>query len=203
MKDFWNERFSGKEYVYGINPNKYLKSKLGVVEPGTALFVAEGEGRNAVFAARKGFDVTAVDWSEVALKKAKNLSMAAKVEIDFRQGDFGEMKFEEPFDLMVMIFAHFPADLKEKYYSKISENVKPGGYIIFECFSDKHLPYKEKYPQIGGPGDIEMLFSEEEVKRYFSDFEFIDYHYDESPLYEGNGHIGVGHTIKLLGKKIK
>src|SRR5690349_3382415 len=105
--DRWNTRFSGEEFAYGEEPNDYLKEQLGRLAPASILFAAEGEGRNAVFAALSGWDVSAFDISEEGRKKATRLAEKHGVTIDYKLGELQELEFQPlQFDALALIYAH-------------------------------------------------------------------------------------------------
>lgn len=106
----WNERYSKEEYAYGEEPNEYLQTQLQKLSPGKILFPAEGEGRNAVFAAKLGWQVSAFDISMEGQKKAIRLAEKNHVVIDYKVGSLDSMNYnDEEFDAIALIFAHFPA----------------------------------------------------------------------------------------------
>ncbi|MCX7998787.1 MAG: methyltransferase domain-containing protein, partial [Leptospiraceae bacterium] len=108
-KEFWNERYSLEEYVYGESPNIYFKEKLDSLPKGKILLPCEGEGRNAVHAAQKGFEVFAFDQSEVAQKKAFKLANKYGVKINYDVYEMESANYkEQSFDVLGLIFAHFP-----------------------------------------------------------------------------------------------
>ncbi|PRX50699.1 class I SAM-dependent methyltransferase [Salegentibacter salegens] len=113
MKDFWNERYADKDYVYGQAPNEYFKEKIDEMRPGKILLPAEGEGRNAVYAALQQWEVSAFDISEKGKEKALNLANNQSVEIDYKVGDLPELDYkDEQFDVIALIFAHFSEEEK-------------------------------------------------------------------------------------------
>jgi len=93
MTDFWNERFGAEEYAYGTAPNQYYKEQLDKLLPGKILFPAEGEGRNAVFAAKLGWQVTAFDPSIEGKRKAEKLATENSVSIDYRIDNYENVSF--------------------------------------------------------------------------------------------------------------
>ena len=198
MIDFWNERYAEKEYAYGIHPNQFLAdSILKLPKHGKILFPAEGEGRNAVYAAKNGFEVTAFDLSSVGKKKADKLANDNDVKIDYEVGKLEDLNFDEAsFDGVVLIYAHFPKTIRKALHQQILRLVKPNGVIVFEAFSKEQLDYPS-----GGPKDVAMLFSEEEVKEEFEnvDFDFIKTEIIE--LNEGAFHQGKGSVVRFIGKK--
>ncbi|WP_430399172.1 class I SAM-dependent methyltransferase [Flavobacterium sp.] len=198
MNDFWNKRYAEKEYAYGIHPNQFLAdSILKLPKHGKILFPAEGEGRNAVFAAKNGFEVAAFDLSSEGKKKADELASDNDVKIDYRVGMLEDLNFEpNSFDGVVLIYAHFPKAIRKAMHQQILRLVKPNGVIIFEAFSKEQLDYPS-----GGPKDVAMLFSEEEVKEEFEnvDFDFLKTEIIE--LNEGAFHQGKGSIVRFIGKK--
>jgi len=198
----WNERFGNEEFAYGEEPNDYLKEQLQKVSPGTILFPAEGEGRNAVFAARLGWTVSAFDISIEGKKKALKLAEANGVKIDYQLGELEILNYKlEQFDVIALIYAHFPADIKSLYHKTLDKYLRKGGLIIFEAFSKKHVEYIKKNEAVGGPKDIDMLFSFEEIKSDFSNYEIIELSEKEIELKEGLFHNGTGSVIRFLGRK--
>ncbi|SHI54381.1 Methyltransferase domain-containing protein [Mesonia phycicola] len=202
MKEFWEQKFNTKDYIYGKEPNRYLAEKLSNISPKRILFPAEGEGRNAVYAATKGWQVEAFDLSEIAKEKALKYAKELQVSINYTTASFLEISYKSnSFDAVALIYAHFAADKKETYFQKITQILKHNGVIIFEGFGQKHPTYQEKYPHIGGPKDKELLFSVEELKTTFSNFEFLELQEKEIELSEGKKHIGKGSVVRMFAKK--
>jgi SAM-dependent methyltransferase len=202
MKAFWNERYGKDDFAYGTEPNNFLKAQLPLFETGNILLPAEGEGRNAVFAAKMGWQVAAFDLSVEGKKKADLLAKINQVSIDYQVGEFEETTYKnEQFDAIALIYAHFSADTKSKYHQKLSTYLKQGGLVIFEAFSKSHLKYNTENPEVGGPKDLGMLFSFEEIKTDFSNFEIILLEETEIELSEGSFHKGTGSVIRFVGIK--
>ena len=198
----WNERYSGDAFAYGEAPNIFLKEQLEKLNPGTILFAAEGEGRNAVFAAKLGWTVSAFDISEEGRKKALKLAENNQVTIDYQIGELRKLNYsDEQFDVIALIYAHFPADLKSIYHANLSKYLRTGGFIIFEAFSKNHVDYIEKNEKVGGPRDVNMLFSMEELKSDFSNYDIIEMEEKVIDLKEGAFHDGTGSVIRFVGRK--
>ena len=203
MKEFWNQRYSAKEYAYGIEPNEYFKSKLNELElNGRILLPGEGEGRNAVYAANKGLEVFAIDISEEGQKKALTLAQIHNVHIHYEVGDFVEQEYENSFfDAAAMIFAHFPPNIAAVGHQKVGELIRPGGHIILEGFSKNNLKLREKNPKVGGPANIDMLYSVQSIEQDFSAFEILELEEKEIDLKEGEYHEGLASVIRFVGVK--
>ena len=201
-KNRWDERFSKEGYAYGTEPNNYLKEQLDKLIPGTILFPAEGEGRNAVYAAKQGWKVSAFDISMEGQKKASQLAELNNVHIDYQVGELQTLNFKaDQFDAMALIYAHFPPEIRSQYHKKLDTYLRKGGVIIFEGFSKKHLEYNTKNAKVGGPKDLNSLFSIEEIKRDFPNYEFKELIEKEIELNEGLYHIGQGSVIRFVGRK--
>ena len=187
---------------YGTAPNNYLKEQLEKLKTGSILFPAEGEGRNAVFAAQLGWKVSAFDISAEGKNKALKLAEANDVEIDYLVGELETLNYqEEQFDAIALIYAHFPAAIKSSIHKTLETYLRKGGIIIFEAFSKKHLEYLAINDKVGGPKDIESLFSIEEIQSDFPDYEIIQLEEKEIELNEGLFHNGKGSVIRFVGKK--
>lgn len=158
--DKWNDRYSAEEFAYGEQPNNYLKEQLKKLPVGTILFPAEGEGRNAVYAARLGWKVSAFDISFEGQKKALRLAEMNKVTINYQVGELQSLNYDrEQFDAIALIYAHFPADIKSHMHKALDKYLRKGGVIIFEAFSKKHIDYILENENVGGPKDVASLFS--------------------------------------------
>lgn len=198
----WNERYSSEAFAYGDQPNNYLREQIEQLKPGAILFPAEGEGRNAVFAARLGWTVSAFDISTEGKKKAQLLAGKNNVTIDYQVGELETLNYQPgQFDAIALIYAHFPAGIKSAMHQTLSQYLRKGGYIIFEAFSKSHLDYLAKNEKVGGPKDIESLFSTEELRADFAGYEIIELTEKEIELSEGAFHDGTGSVIRFTGIK--
>lgn len=204
MDSLWNTRFGQKEYAYGILPNVFFKETLDKYKlKGKILLPAEGEGRNAVYAAKRGLDVYAFDMSIQGRNKAMRLAKENNVSINYEVGDFyGLELLKEKFDAVALIFAHFTTDIVSDYHKKITELLKPKGLVILEGFSKNHVEFQKDNPKSGGPKNLEMLFSKEIMKRDFPNFEIIKLEEVEETLNEGEFHNGKASLIRFIGRKI-
>ncbi len=202
MKEFWDNRYKKNEYAYGKDPNQFLKNKLEELEPGKILFPAEGEGRNAVFAARQGWKVSAFDLSTEGRKKALRLAEEQEVEINYQTTELSNQGYQkEEFDAIALIFAHFPPEERKDYFQFFSYILKKGGIVIFEGFGPQHPRYQKRNPAVGGPIEERMLFSKKEIEEFFPDFNFLEFYEGEFELNEGEFHKGKGWVIRFVAQK--
>lgn len=202
VEDFWNNRYEQSEFAYGKKPNEFLKQQLATLQTGSILFPAEGEGRNAVYAAELGWNVHAFDISMEGKKKALALADEKDVTINYEVGYLPSLAYQyEQFDVIALIYAHFPANLKAQYLKTLSDKLKKNGIVIFEAFSKNHIEYKKKNPKVGGPSDLAILYSKAELSSYFLDYEIIELEEKEIELREGLYHNGKGAVIRFVGRK--
>ena len=197
MNSFWNERYSTNEYAYGTEPNEFFKSVLSKLEVGKLLLPGEGEGRNAVYAAKQGWHVTAFDTSIAGKNKAEKLASINNVSINYLLEDVETFNEDHHyFDCIALIFFHLPKHLRKKIHQKLLSYIKPGGKLILEGFSKEQINFNT-----GGPKNIEMLFSEEELVNDFSEMKKLSIEKANIHLTEGAYHNGIASTIRVLGTK--
>lgn len=202
MKEFWNKRYSEKEMAYGEEPNVFFASELAKIKSGNILMPAEGEGRNAVYAAKTQWNVSAFDLSNEGKLKADMLAEKNNVAIDYRVGSFEEIEYpKEHFDCIGLIYAHVSAHKKSDFHKLLDTYLKKDGIVIFEAFSKRHLKFNARNPKSGGPKNIDMLFSIEEVKQDFHNYNIITLVKEELTLNEGLYHNGQSAVIRFVGQK--
>lgn len=199
----WNSRYAGQEFVYGKTPNKFLESHIDVFKPNSQiLFAAEGEGRNAVFALKKGMKAVAVDYSEKAKNKALKLAAENLVQLDYHIGDLLEMDFpEEYFDGIVLIYAHFPSQVRKKIHQKLQKLLKPNAILLLESFSKNHLEVSKNNLRTSGPQNIDMLYTVDLLKEDFNEVDFSLALEESDVLAEGAYHEGNSSLIRMIGTK--
>ena len=197
MNDYWNNRYAEKEFAYGTSPNEYLKEQLSRITPGRILFICEGEGRNAVFAATQNWEVEAFDLSEEGQKKALALAKEKSVTIHYQIADATKVDYSEnSFDVIAIIYAHFPSTIRKSIHYKIKHWLKPNGSVILEVFNPNQLQNTS-----GGPKDIDMLYSTDSIGDDFSDFEIKQLTAIQIELNEGKHHMGKADVLRFFGSK--
>lgn len=197
MKDFWNTRYDQPDYAYGTRPNVFFEVQLDKLAPGKILLPCEGEGRNAVFAATRNWDVTAFDFSETARRKALQLAEENRVEIDYAVEDVNEVSFpENSFDAIALIYAHFPEPTRSHFHKKVAKWLAPGGTLILEAFSRDQLGRDS-----GGPKTAEALYTTELLKSDFGALEIQSLEQLDTSIHEGEYHSGKASIIQLIARK--
>ena len=195
MIKMWNQRYAQEIFVYGTEPNEFFKTQLSGLPKGKILLPAEGEGRNAVFASEMGWEVVAFDSSSAAKEKAEKLMKQKNVQFEYLIESFEDFEHHENFfDVIVLIYAH--TFNRKDNHQKIVRFLKPGGLLLLEGFSKKQIRFNS-----GGPRNIDMLFSADELKSDFSEFTQMDIDELEIELQEGPLHIGEAAVIRAIGKK--
>ena len=195
--DFWNERYGTSDYAYGIVPNEFLRDELENHPKGRILLPAEGEGRNAVFAAVKGWEVTAFDFSEKGKEKAEQLAKMWDMKIDYKVASYDEFEGEkESFDCLALIYAHIHESVRKKVHKKLLRMLKPDGVLIFEAFSKKQLGRDS-----GGPKSAELLFDTDDLRKDFRKLSEVRVWEETVSLTEGKFHEGEAIVVRAIGKK--
>jgi hypothetical protein len=197
--NFWDERYSVDEYIYGTEPNQFFKEEINKISPPGLLFLpGEGEGRNAVYAARLGWKVDAFDQSEVAKLKARKFAKESGVSINYQTIDLRNLYLNtNNYNCAAIIFLHLPVDFRSDFHKKIVESIKPNGKIILELFSKNQFGKSS-----GGPQDLSMLYSLEEIENDFKELQAIILQEENIILNEGKKHSGEASVIRYVGEKV-
>ena len=197
MTNSWHERFSTEEYVYGKEPNEFLVEAARNLPKGNVLCIAEGEGRNAVYLASLGFDVTAWDFAQAGLDKIKKLANEKGVVVNAELHDLVEVKWEdEQWDAIVHIFGHFPGNVMDRTLLGIKKALKPGGFYISELYTKEQLHYGT-----GGPRDEAMLCEPGQLLKQFDGYFVKHFHIGEVNRVEGQLHTGTAHVVQSMLQK--
>lgn len=197
MKNTWDERYSQPEYIYGTHPNVWLVQKLKGITPGRALFPAEGEGRNAVYAALNGWESVAFDQSSEGRAKAMKLANLQKVTIDYSLHDLSTYKAPIcSFDAIALIYVHMPAAIRNLVHQNLTQLLKPGGYLILEAFTKDQIRNNS-----GGPRDEHLLYTASDIAGDFGNLDFIEFIETTVNLDEGLLHRGEAFVVRLFARK--
>jgi len=195
--EFWDERYSSIEFVYGTEPNIFFKDELDKLKTGNILLLGEGEGRNAVYAAAKGWNVDAVDFSIIAKDKALKLTEENSVSINYELADLSEYKPKSNYyDSAAIIFLHLNQKIRSAVHTKVVDSLKPGGTLILEVYEKEQLGKDS-----GGPQNIDMLYSKEELKADFGNMNIIVLKKKIVILNESEQHTGEAVVLRLIAVK--
>ncbi len=197
MKNFWDERYSSEEFVYGTSPNRFFKEKIDGLKPGRLLMLGEGEGRNAVYAASLGWKVDAVDFSGEARRKALELAAKKGVTINYNVADLNDyVPANGIYDAVGVIFLHMNPGLSSLVHNRAAEALKRNGKLILQVFEKGQLGKKS-----GGPQSLDALYSVEEIKNNFAGLTCSELSKDTIMLDEGEFHTGEAVVVQFLGIK--
>jgi len=193
----WDERYSQEEYVYGTEPNDFLRQHVDAIRKGRVLSLCEGEGRNAVFLATKGYTVTGVDSSSIGLSKAQKLATARGVSITTELADMADFSIaQNTWDGVVSIFCHIPPAMRAELHRQVVAGLKPGGVLVLEAYTPDQLALGT-----GGPKVKEMTMTAEDLRRELEGLEFDLVQELERDVTEGIFHTGKGAVVQLIARK--
>jgi cyclopropane fatty-acyl-phospholipid synthase-like methyltransferase len=199
-RDTWNERFADPDYLFGEEPNAFVRATaLRYVKSGqTVLCVADGEGRNSVWLAEQGLRVTAFDFAANAVDKARALAKRRGVNADHRLADLNSWHFEPAsVDALVAIFIQFLGpEEREGAFARMKSAVKPGGHVLLEGYRPEQLTYGT-----GGPGAVENLYTPEWIEQTFHDWEILELRAYDAMLTEGKRHVGMSAMIDVVARR--
>ena len=154
----WDERYGAGELVWGAGPNRFLVDEVTDLRPGTALDVACGEGRNAIWLASVGWQVVGVDFSPVGLEKARRLATQQGVTVDWVQADLTTWEPPCTYDLVAVMYLHLPRDLRHNVLARMARAVAPGGTLLVVAHDLSNLS-----EGFGGPQDPAVLYGPDDV----------------------------------------
>jgi len=197
--DHWEARFASEEFRFGKEPNEFLVScKPLLPKRGKALAVADGEGRNGVWLAQQGLEVTSTDFSPSAQAKGRKLATEHNVTVNFIEADAHEWPYPvESFDVVAEIFTQFSTPNKRpQKWAGMRRALKRGGLLILQGYTPKQLEYAT-----GGPKNVEQLYTREMLEHAFGDFKDVRIVEEERELQEGPGHSGMSAVIGLTARK--
>lgn len=193
----WDVRFAASDYAYGTEPNDFLKAKVKQLKGKRVLSLAEGEGRNAVYLAMQGFEVTAVDASIKGIEKARLLAEAMNVRVRFIQADLAEFELgTEQWDSIVSIFAPFAKPVRAQLYQRVVKALKPNGVFLTEAYSPEQIQFGT-----GGGSDVETMLSATQLAEELPGLDWTHLEQLERPVLEGQYHTGLAAVVQGIGVK--
>ena len=194
----WDARYDSDEYLYGTEPNDFLREASGQIAPGgRVLCLAEGEGRNAVYLAGLGHQVVAVDQSRVGLEKARRLAASREVVLETVTMDLAELPIEpRGWDAIVSIWCHVPGALRRDLHRRVVEGLRPGGIFILEAYTPRQLEYGT-----GGPPEPDRLMTLTALRGELEGLLLEVGAEVEREIQEGATHHGRSHVVRVLARK--
>ncbi len=195
MTSIWDERYGTEEYAYGVEPNDFLRAEAHRIPPGPVLCLAEGEGRNAVFLAGLGHQVTAVDLSIEGLRKAERLAQRHGVSLELIQADLATFDLSlDRWSGIVEIFAHVPVAVRRRVHAQVPLALRPGGCLVVEIYRPEQLALGT-----GGPKDVELLASLAALRDELRPLDLVIAREADREIHEGRFHGGPSATVQVVG----
>jgi SAM-dependent methyltransferase len=192
--DIWDERYGQEGWAFGTEPNDFLRASLDRLPSGRFLLLGEGEGRNAIFLAEKGRDVTAVDRSSVGLSKARALAVERGVELLTVHSDLADFEIVPgEWDGIVSIFCHLPPDLRGAVHRAAVRGLRPGGVLLMELYTPRQLLFAT-----GGPSRPEVLVEPGDLRKELEGLRFEVFREIEREIHEGRYHGGTSAVLQVL-----
>jgi SAM-dependent methyltransferase len=195
----WNRRFESDDFHFGTEPNVWLKEHVDVWPPGgRILSVADGEGRNSVWLARRGFVVDAFDIADVGVAKARRLAAQAEVTVNFTVADCDAYPWpESTYDGVAAIFVQFATpEQRQRLFGHIVASLKPGGALILQGYTPRQLDYRT-----GGPPILSHLYTADMLRAAFDDLDIVELSEYEADVNEGSGHKGRSALIGMVARR--
>lgn len=205
QNSIWSKRYSdaGQDYLFGTEPNRFLARREQRLQDGrNAISIADGEGRNSVWLAEQGLEVTGIEISAVAIEKARHLAAARKVEVNFVQADmlapgWPPVELQAAFDWVIGIFIQFVGpEWRDRQFEVMKQLARPGGRILLQGYTPKQLEYRT-----GGPSAAENLYTDDILREAFADWEIEELVEYEDTIAEGSGHVGRSALIGMVARK--
>lgn len=194
----WDERFRPAELPYGERPSLFLVEQLPRLgRSGRALLPGDGGGRNGAWLAGQGWEATSLDYSPVALERARELAARQRVSLHTELADVTTWTWpRRAFDLVAAVYLHLPSAIRPAVHHAMLESVKPGGHVLIEAFAREQLGFSS-----GGPKDPDLLFQDDALRSDFARAEIVELRTEQIDLDEGPLHRGPGVLIRLLVRR--
>lgn len=194
---FWDQRYAENETVYGLEPNRFFKAFIDTHQPGSILLPAEGEGRNAVYAASKGWQVDAFDFSPVAREKALKRAKESGVTINYYTMKAEEFRAGKLYDAVALIYAHLPEAVRRGFHQEVYKSLRSGGYMVLEAFAKEQI-----HNASGGPKDPALLYDAPTICTDFQFLHMLSCGQKTILLAEGSFHQGKADVLQMIGQKL-
>ena len=194
---FWDNRYATADFVFGIEPNDYLRACAGHIPAGPVLCLGEGEGRNAVFLASRGHAVTAVDQSATGLAKARRLAAERNLALATTVADLADYRIQPgTWAGIVSIFLHLPPELRARVYAQAVAGLQPGGVFILEAYTPAQLAFGT-----GGPKEVALLPTLAGLRGELAGLDLVIARECERDVVEGAGHSGRAAVVQVLARR--
>ena len=196
--NFWDQRYDGDTFFYGTAPNDFLRDHVDDLPAGgRVLCIGEGEGRNALFLAKRGFAVTAVDLSSVGMDKLQRHATEAQLHVTTVVADLAEFSIApQSWDAIIAIWCHLPSALRAQVHGACVTGLAPGGVFLLEAYTPRQLAFGT-----GGPQSVDMLMTADGLRQELAGLDFAVLAESEREVHEGQGHHGQSAVVQVVGRK--
>ena len=199
---FWDERYGGDDYAYGVAPNAFLASLIDGPRTGRALVPGDGEGRNGVFLAERGYAVETLDLSALGVEKTMRLAASRGVSLIATQANALAWDWPEgAYDLVALLYLHLPAPERRVLHAKALAALKPGGLVALEAFTPRQL-VRQSAGTRGGPREAALLYEPEELRADFAGAEIERLEETDVILGEGTLHVGPSAVVRCVVRRV-
>ncbi len=193
----WEQRFGADGHLFGTEPNEFLREHVGSLLRGRVLCVAEGEGRNAVFLARQGFEVSSIDLTEAGVAKTRRLATQRRVNGVAVTGDLATADLGiQSWNGIVSIFAHLPPAIRRDLHRRVVDALAPGGVFLLEAYTPNQIGRGT-----GGPPVPELAMTLADLRRELDGLEFVHAAETERQVIEGHGHTGLCSVVQVIARR--
>lgn len=193
----WEERYAADTYIYGTEPNDFVRANIDALPSGSVLCVADGEGRNGVYVASTGRMVTSIDLTSSGVDKTRRLAEAQGVDITAIQADLAVHDVGvDAWDGVVSIFAHMPPAVRRDLHRRIVRALRPGGVLLLEAYTPDQIGRGT-----GGPPVAEMTMTLDGLRDELDGLEFVHAVETLREVHEGPGHTGLGAVVQVIARK--
>ncbi len=197
LPPMWNARYDSPEYAYGTEPNDFLAAVASRIPVGRVLSLCDGEGRNGVFLATIGHDVTSVDSSHVGLAKAQRLASTRGVRLTTIVADLSDYVIDaQSWEGIVSVFCHLPPVLRRRVHEQVVRGLVPGGIFILEAYSVDQLRFGT-----GGPSSADLLPTLDALRTELAGLELLHAAAIEREIHEGTLHNGQSAVVQVVARK--
>ena len=195
----WDQRYGIDDYLFGTEASQFLTKHTARLTSGAnALAVADGEGRNSVYLAEQGLDVTAMDISEVGAAKARRLATQRGVVVDVQVADILEWDWvPDSYDFVVAVFIQFlDPTQRSTVFNGMQRTLRPGGHLLLHGYRPEQIAYGT-----GGPKDAANMYTEADLSAAFGEMQIDVLESYDISISEGSGHDGTSALIDLVATK--
>lgn len=193
----WNDRYAGDEYVYGTEPNTFLRGESWRLPTGRVMCLADGEGRNAVFLAEQGWEAHSVDLAATGVDKSHRLAAERGVSVNAQVGDLADFNLgTAQWDAIVSVFAHMPPAMRMDLHRRVVTALRPGGVLLLEAYTPDQIGRGT-----GGPQAAELTMTLDGLREELAGLQFEHAWEGLRDVVEGQFHTGVGAVVQVIARR--